>query len=45
MEQVLDLLDADDVYLGLRQSLREEVQDPTVGLRPQRNVYQAVLLL
>lgn len=44
MEEVLDLLDADDVHLGLRNGLVEEVLDPAVGLCPHRNVYQFVVI-
>ena len=45
MEEILDLLDADDVYLGLRQALVEKVLDAAVDLRASRNIYQAVVLL
>lgn len=45
VEEVLDLLDADDVHLGVRQALMEEVLDPLVGLCASWNVHQAVVLL
>lgn len=45
VEEVLDLLDADEVHHGLGQGLVEEVADAPVGLRAGRNVHQTVVLL
>lgn len=45
VEEVLDLLDADEVHHGLGQALVEEVSDAPVGLRASRNVHQTVVLL
>lgn len=45
VEEVLDLLNADDVHLGLRHALVEDVLDPAVGLCPHWNIYQFVVIL
>lgn len=43
-EEVLDLLDADDVHRGLRQTLVEEALDFLKGQRAGRYVHQRVVL-
>lgn len=45
MEKILDLLDADDDHLSLREALVEKALDLIVDERAGRNVHQAVVLL
>jgi len=45
VEWVLELLDADDVHLGLRQTIIEDFLDALVSPSSHWNIQQAVILL